>query len=53
MAAQAARDYCEGCTRKDHCEYKPTSGTLLRCLDKQIATAQPSSDPYSEETANA
>ena len=53
MSAQAAHEYCEDCTRKVRCEYKPTAGTLLRCLDKQTASGAHSGEPYFEATSGA
>lgn len=42
----AARSECEECTKKDQCEYRPASGTVLRCLDKQTTPAAPRADQY-------
>lgn len=53
MPAQGAHKYCEDCTRKDRCEYKPAAGTLLRCLDKQTASDPRSADVYPEAEAGA
>ncbi|MEI6633644.1 MAG: hypothetical protein WCP22_07485 [Chlamydiota bacterium] len=53
MPAQAAHEYCEDCIRKDRCEYRPTAGTLLRCLDKQTASGAHSAEPYRETASGA
>jgi hypothetical protein len=53
MPAQAAENYCEDCTRKEQCEYRPTAGTLLRCLDKQTASSEDSAGTYCEAASGA
>ncbi len=49
----AAQRYCEDCLKKYHCEYKPTEGTLLRCLDKQTAPDAGSEDAYAQATSDS
>ncbi len=37
MPTQELHGCCEDCVKKDRCEFKPETGRLIRCLDKQTA----------------
>lgn len=39
MPLQAVQELCAGCLKRETCEYIPSEGKLLRCLDRQTAQA--------------
>ncbi|MEJ2745781.1 MAG: hypothetical protein P8123_08880 [bacterium] len=46
MVSGVVKQLCDDCLKKKDCDYIPTSGKLLRCLDRQ--TVQPSENPATD-----
>jgi hypothetical protein len=48
MVSEVMIHLCDDCLKRKACDYVPTSGKLLRCLDRQ--TAQAAEDAASRYT---
>jgi hypothetical protein len=46
MSPEVFQELCRGCMKKDTCEYIPTDGVLIRCLDKQPMPQEEDDDEY-------
>ncbi len=42
MVSGVVKRLCDNCLKKKNCDYVPTSGKLLRCLDRQTAQSSES-----------